>query len=533
MTASSRTIGSAAAQVAEELATRDAAALAASVVRRPDTLAAFCLLVLNDHVLKARWPGPVTGKLSDLVWPVVAVPLVALLLAPAARLLGRRRWALVAVALTATPFVAVNLWPAVGHVAAQMLTSVVGPSSVTTDASDLLALPVLLLPLHHLIRRTVPPRRPAGAVGVLQLTVLGLAILGVAATSCGDVRDRVGALAIDADGHLIARYETWREEVVRSVDGGETWHRIDDGRAISSDPPDPAVAALLERLDEDGPSPPERCDDEACYVLNAERETVLRTAGGRSQHLPLVDARRDLARRRHLAGEGVCMAGGNSRPVDLELVTSPSGASVVVVSRGAEGVALIEGDRVRHVGVLHARPTEDAAMMSLIGPEVAGLTALAIAAWLAASIAWWNALARHATTTGAVPRPRRRVEFVVLAFGGVVAVPTWLRAAITAGHVEAALQASVVVGITVAVAWMTIEQPPGHGRLAGFLAVRIFGPWAAAFTALLLWGSATIASYPMMLVLAVVMVAIAIDVTRRVAPVPPRDRPLDAPAEAS
>lgn len=42
------------------------------MVRRPDTLVVLWLLLLNDHVLKARWPGPVTGKLSDLAWPVVA-----------------------------------------------------------------------------------------------------------------------------------------------------------------------------------------------------------------------------------------------------------------------------------------------------------------------------------------------------------------------------------------------------------------------------------------------------------------------------
>ena len=48
---------------------------------QPWTLALVLILLLNDHVLRARWPSWVTGKLGDVVWLgfaplVVAVPLV-------------------------------------------------------------------------------------------------------------------------------------------------------------------------------------------------------------------------------------------------------------------------------------------------------------------------------------------------------------------------------------------------------------------------------------------------------------------------
>ncbi len=41
----------------------------------PVTVVAALVLLLNDHLLKHAWPGPVTGKLSDVAGLVVAPPL--------------------------------------------------------------------------------------------------------------------------------------------------------------------------------------------------------------------------------------------------------------------------------------------------------------------------------------------------------------------------------------------------------------------------------------------------------------------------
>src|SRR5438045_2459919 len=72
-----------------------AAGQAADALLEPTPLAAIALLLLNDHALKARWPGVVTGKLSDaaglVFFPLllrVVVVAVAPRVAPARALLG-------------------------------------------------------------------------------------------------------------------------------------------------------------------------------------------------------------------------------------------------------------------------------------------------------------------------------------------------------------------------------------------------------------------------------------------------------------
>lgn len=52
------------------------------LLRHPAALAALVVLVVNDHFLKERFPGVVTGKLSDLAGMVVA-PLVLVTVADA------------------------------------------------------------------------------------------------------------------------------------------------------------------------------------------------------------------------------------------------------------------------------------------------------------------------------------------------------------------------------------------------------------------------------------------------------------------
>jgi hypothetical protein len=58
-----------------------AAGVALAWLSHPLTVLALVTLVLNDHVLKAAFPGWWTGKLSDVAGLVLAPPLVALLLA--------------------------------------------------------------------------------------------------------------------------------------------------------------------------------------------------------------------------------------------------------------------------------------------------------------------------------------------------------------------------------------------------------------------------------------------------------------------
>ena len=78
----------------------------------PVPIAAVALLVLNDHVFKARWPGFVTGKLSDvagLVFFPLFLDAIAAVLPGARAVAPLRRVAACAVA-TAVVFALVKTW---------------------------------------------------------------------------------------------------------------------------------------------------------------------------------------------------------------------------------------------------------------------------------------------------------------------------------------------------------------------------------------------------------------------------------------
>lgn len=134
----------------------------------PVVLVALALLILNDQLLKAAWPGAVTGKVSDVAGLVVA-PLAL----QAAWEVGQwifGRWhgptrSVLAVAIIAVGlgFAAVQVWEPASNAyewalgAAQwplraLVASLTGrpthgvdPVVATADAEDLLALPALAI----------------------------------------------------------------------------------------------------------------------------------------------------------------------------------------------------------------------------------------------------------------------------------------------------------------------------------------------------------------------------------------------------
>ena len=149
-------------------ATHDGIRAPGSVLLHPVALAALVTLILNDRVLKAAFPGPVTGKLSDIaglvVFPLVVVAGWELARAAARRprAAGRAEVAL-AVTVTAVAFTLVKTMPVAadwfgwGLGAAQWAialpgrllgdTAVPAPvaARVLADPTDLLALPALLV----------------------------------------------------------------------------------------------------------------------------------------------------------------------------------------------------------------------------------------------------------------------------------------------------------------------------------------------------------------------------------------------------
>jgi hypothetical protein len=135
----------------------------------PIALAAIATLLLNDHVLKARFPGFVTGKLSDiaglvffpllLAAAVEALSRAAGLVAADAPALSRRRVIAGCAAATALAFAAVKTWePATAACEAAFgvaqwplragwalargaLPGMPVPARITCDPTDLVALP--------------------------------------------------------------------------------------------------------------------------------------------------------------------------------------------------------------------------------------------------------------------------------------------------------------------------------------------------------------------------------------------------------
>jgi hypothetical protein len=129
----------------------------------PVSLAAIALLVVNDHVFKAAWPGLVTGKLSDVAG-LVFFPLLLAAVAQRFRpTLSLRRTVAACALLTALGLAAIKLWPLAGDAYRVGLGALQWPFralwallhahalpalarvALTPDATDLVALPAVLI----------------------------------------------------------------------------------------------------------------------------------------------------------------------------------------------------------------------------------------------------------------------------------------------------------------------------------------------------------------------------------------------------
>ena len=138
--------------------------IASRALARPIIVAALALLIVNDHVLKAAYPGLVTGKLSD----VCGLVFFPLLLAAAAEQVGLRRGMkaiVIAVITTGLVFAAIKLWQPAAElyrvglavlqwpfragwaVLAGRSVPPIGRVQFVVDHTDLVALVALAMPL--------------------------------------------------------------------------------------------------------------------------------------------------------------------------------------------------------------------------------------------------------------------------------------------------------------------------------------------------------------------------------------------------
>jgi hypothetical protein len=168
---------------------------AAGALLHPVTLAALALLLLNDHVLKAAWPGPVTGKLSDLAgmafFPILLLSAWELVFALRGRWRGPTVLALAtAVAVTAAGFILIKTVPMAAQTAGWMLgwsqwllslpvhllmgapLPPISRAMIVADPTDLAALPALTLAIgvgaSRLQSGAVPATRSAIAARAMR-----------------------------------------------------------------------------------------------------------------------------------------------------------------------------------------------------------------------------------------------------------------------------------------------------------------------------------------------------------------------------
>ena len=113
----------------------------------PLPLASVFLLALNDHYLKAAWPGRFTGLLSD----VCGLFFFPLFLCAWFYFFILFTWRALAASifLTDTVFIAIKIWPWATRAYVGILGELGFPSRAVTDPSDLLALGVNILLIWH------------------------------------------------------------------------------------------------------------------------------------------------------------------------------------------------------------------------------------------------------------------------------------------------------------------------------------------------------------------------------------------------
>lgn len=185
----------------------------------PAPLVALAVLIVNDHVLKGRGPGWLTGKLSDfagvLFFPLLLTAIGDVIACGVARATGGqidfslRRWKLLAgLAVTAAIMLALELSPAFGERFTWALGRVGVPSATTRDVWDLTAL-IMLVPAYAVglaeIRRV-----PLGRIEVVRRAVAHYG--GLAAGMLADVRSvRGGDPAVD---DLAAACEAGDDEAI-------------------------------------------------------------------------------------------------------------------------------------------------------------------------------------------------------------------------------------------------------------------------------------------------------------------------------
>lgn len=345
----------------------------------PAFLACVVVLVLNDHVLKDRFPGWWAGKLSDVAGVAVAGVVLAVLVGP-------RRGLLVAAGL----FILLKVVPGVAEAASPLLGG-----ETRRDPTDLIAL-VVLIPLRRLLGSAEHRLRPslddrsslratwsrcrASLSAVTPVVGAVLAVASATATSCAP-SPAVTAVAADQQAlfALVRGDGTSSSQWARSTDGGRSWQRSDPPAGTTSTNGDE------DRYEDPGPAGPlEACiADGTCWRLQ-DRRVVERRAdnGPPTEELRLSDA--------EFSEIDTGCIGGSVGVLGSIAATDGDSGPQVVASLGADGVLVRQDDGTwEQVRVLSAPPVEASGLeigalagLLLFGP------AMAVMLWLVGWHRW-------------------------------------------------------------------------------------------------------------------------------------------------
>lgn len=236
-------------------------------LRAPWFLACLAVLVVNDHVLKERFPGWWTGKLSD----IGGVAVVGVLLSVA---LGRR----VGLGITAFGFCALKLIPVAG-----LLASPVLGGGTVRDPSDLLAVAAVVPLWRGMATQRTPKGGDRGAIASPRGRVVAsfaaswagllIAVVATTATSCSPSPAVTRIVAQDGAFFALVDMGWEGDRWGRSEDGGRSWRR-------STPPAGEPPPTTDDPYDDQPLGPSESCVESGCFRVRDQLHVDWRSLDG-------------------------------------------------------------------------------------------------------------------------------------------------------------------------------------------------------------------------------------------------------------
>lgn len=292
-------------------------------------IASVFLLLINDSVLKYRFPGVVTGKLSDFsglyFFPFLLILGMSLLSRKIK--LNHRATSVVSFLVVALLFTGMKTVPWINIGVERLLGVVTGtPSVISLDPTDLIALPVLLLSW------TLWDRLKIGKPKEYAWIIVIFAVVGSLATSCRDPRVITDLVA--AKGRIYAfasKYEDWYV----SEDEGKTW------QTTSEVPPE-----IEEKVDTGVDLPKTICDpyqSDHCFRVSGKEYVEESRDGGQSWEMiwEIPPGRRKVMER--FARGTLCSKTIDLGPYDIAFVGEKEDR-IAVVAMGNEGALRVNKD---------------------------------------------------------------------------------------------------------------------------------------------------------------------------------------------